>query len=390
MNFTGFLCEYNPFHSGHARHARLSREFGDPCVCVMSGCFVQRGEAAVADPWTRAQAAMDSGCDLVVMLPAFYALQPGEYFAKGAMTLLSHLGASRITFGSPVQDQSQMEHIARLMAGEAFSQMLKKHLNTGVSYPRAMEEAIRELSPEAGDAAHEILSSANATLGLEYLRALKEAGFTGDISILDRPRDSLSATAIRQELRSENRADYLRGNGQQDLPETMRNALQGNVIRNDALGTLFAYYARNHGEISLPDDGEGIANRLLSTGRKHATWEGILEAAKTKRYTRARLQRAILHALLGIEDRTCRTLREHLPLYLYPLALNEKGTDLIRAFKKESPIPVIDRPAAFEPRDPATQSLWEIDRRAMELYEILDPNLQPGALFTHPVIRKKG
>ena len=101
MDFTGFVCEYNPFHTGHLAHLEFSRSFGDATVAVMSGCFVQRGEPAVFDPWIRAGAAAASGCDLVLLLPAFYALQPAEWFARGAMALLARMGAKT---GTPSAD----------------------------------------------------------------------------------------------------------------------------------------------------------------------------------------------------------------------------------------------------------------------------------------------
>lgn len=49
MDTVGIVGEYNPFHSGHEYHLERTREvLGGDCavVCVMSGDFVQRGEAA--------------------------------------------------------------------------------------------------------------------------------------------------------------------------------------------------------------------------------------------------------------------------------------------------------------------------------------------------------
>ncbi|MBQ1647601.1 MAG: nucleotidyltransferase family protein, partial [Bacteroidales bacterium] len=50
METVGIICEYNPFHNGHARQLRLIRQaMGEDCavVCLMSGNYVQRGEPAV-------------------------------------------------------------------------------------------------------------------------------------------------------------------------------------------------------------------------------------------------------------------------------------------------------------------------------------------------------
>ena len=55
----GIVCEYNPFHFGHLYQMEESRKTaGDAAVvCVMSGDFVQRGEAALMDKFARAEAA---------------------------------------------------------------------------------------------------------------------------------------------------------------------------------------------------------------------------------------------------------------------------------------------------------------------------------------------
>lgn len=52
----------------------LSQTFGPDCavVCVMSGNWVQRGDAALADKWTRAELALRQGADLILELPTLW------------------------------------------------------------------------------------------------------------------------------------------------------------------------------------------------------------------------------------------------------------------------------------------------------------------------------
>ena len=66
MTITGIVAEFNPFHNGH--EYLLSQAEGVKIV-AMSGNFVQRGEPAVVDKWTRAEMALKCGADLVVELP---------------------------------------------------------------------------------------------------------------------------------------------------------------------------------------------------------------------------------------------------------------------------------------------------------------------------------
>ena len=97
MTVTGIIAEFNPFHNGHKYlldHAEGIK------IVAMSGNFVQRGEPAIVDKWIRAQMALENGADLVVELPFFTAVQSADYFASGAVDVLSRLGIDSLTFGT--------------------------------------------------------------------------------------------------------------------------------------------------------------------------------------------------------------------------------------------------------------------------------------------------
>ncbi len=55
MNTTAIIAEYNPFHNGHKFHLSSARKTSssDYVFAVMSPSFVQRGECAIYDKWTR-------------------------------------------------------------------------------------------------------------------------------------------------------------------------------------------------------------------------------------------------------------------------------------------------------------------------------------------------
>ena len=93
MKISGIICEYNPLHNGHLYHLEQVRRAGaEGIVAVMSGNFVQRGDAALLDKFTRARLAIEGGVDLVLELPVPYALAPAENFAMGGVALLTALG----------------------------------------------------------------------------------------------------------------------------------------------------------------------------------------------------------------------------------------------------------------------------------------------------------
>ena len=99
MKTIGIVAEYNPFHLGHALQIRETRRIMEAegeksaVIAVMSGDFVQRGEAAVFSKYARAEAACRSGADLVVELPLPWVLSSAEGFAEGAVSILADLGA---------------------------------------------------------------------------------------------------------------------------------------------------------------------------------------------------------------------------------------------------------------------------------------------------------
>ena len=102
MNVTGIIAEYNPFHNGHLYQLEKARNDtnADYLIVVMSGDFVQRGEPAVLDKYTRTSMALNSGVNLVVELPVNYAVSSAESFAAGALKVLDYIKADSIAFGS--------------------------------------------------------------------------------------------------------------------------------------------------------------------------------------------------------------------------------------------------------------------------------------------------
>src|SRR5574344_1432866 len=89
----GIIAEYNPFHNGHLFHLTKSEAAVNPdyTVCIMSGNFAQRGDTSVINKWSKAQAAINSGIDLVIELPTIYSISSAENFAVGAIKILDSL-----------------------------------------------------------------------------------------------------------------------------------------------------------------------------------------------------------------------------------------------------------------------------------------------------------
>lgn len=172
MHTIGVIAEYNPFHSGHGHHLRmLSQTFGPDCavVCVMSGNWVQRGDAALADKWTRAELALRQGADLILDLPTLWAVSSAESFARGGVALLTATGVvDTLSFGSEAGTLSPLQAVADCLESEAWRCLLRQTLARALLSRGPSAAATALLGENA-----QCLRHPNNNLGIEYLRALR-------------------------------------------------------------------------------------------------------------------------------------------------------------------------------------------------------------------------
>ena len=146
MNAVGIVAEYNPFHTGHRwqieeTRRRLGQDWA--VVCAMSGNWVQRGECAVTDKWTRARMALEGGADLVLELPQPWALSSAEGFARGAVRVLEATGVvEALSFGSESGDGEALKALAEALESKAYEEELWKLVGKGLSFPEARQRAV--------------------------------------------------------------------------------------------------------------------------------------------------------------------------------------------------------------------------------------------------------
>ena len=137
MRVCAVICEYNPFHLGHAYHLRAAREASgaDYVLCLMSGALTQRGAFARHDKWLRARAALENGADVVLELPARFACAPAPDFAGGGVALLAALGVvTHLSFGCEPSALPLLSAAASLFKSESpdFSAALQRSLADGL------------------------------------------------------------------------------------------------------------------------------------------------------------------------------------------------------------------------------------------------------------------
>ena len=166
MKNIGIVAEYNPFHNGHAYHIEQARKIagGGSVIAVMSASFVQRGEPAAFDKFTRTAMALQGGADMVLELPDILSLSCAERFALGGVRILSASGiADRLCFGS---ESGDIDALRRAADSKLSGDELSSALSSGLSYPAAAARQLRAHGIGVGS------NNPNDVLGIEYIRAL--------------------------------------------------------------------------------------------------------------------------------------------------------------------------------------------------------------------------
>ena len=348
----GIVSEYNPFHNGHIHHLKLSKQLTktDFTVAVMSGNFVQRGDTALVDKWTRTEMALRNGIDLVIELPAVYALSSAENFADGAVKILNSLGVvDFISFGSEIGEITPIDEVASILYKEpkAFSSLITAQLRSGLSYPKAREIAISQYFGTSKKYS-EIVSNPNNILAVEYLKAIKRQKSHikpltikrdyADYNSTQEKKGIASATAIRTMIQNKKSVHRVIPYETYELLEECIN--NGQIIPSLAVfekEILYTLRKMTLSEIAnLPDVSEGLENKIKTAANKFNTLEELIANVKSKRYTQSRIQRILLYALLNISQKDINQSKRVVP-YIRVLGFNKHGKRIISAIAAANP-----------------------------------------------------
>ena len=349
MTIAGIICEFDPLHSGHAYlMARLRQRGAEAIVCAMSGGFVQRGGPALVNKLSRAEMAVGCGADLVLELPTLWAMATAETFARGGVQLLSMAGCSHIGFGSECGDTALLQRAADTLLLPDLQADIRAELAAGITYAAARQRAVEA---RLGDGAA-VLRQPNDTLAVEYLKACKQlkmeltpvavqrigAGHDGGAAA-----GYASASHIRRLLEQGREGEALAYMPSSAAAVLKRELTAGRVAdgRNVERAILTRLRQMTEEEFAAYDGGgEGLYHRVYDAVRGSATVEELLAAAKTKRYTAARLRRMVLSAWLGLPKAP-----ETVP-YARVLAANETGRAILRQMRKDG-APVLTKAAVL-------------------------------------------
>ncbi len=368
MKIGGIIAEYNPFHNGHAYQLQTLKKHCDIVIVVMSGSFVQRGDVAITDKFTRARYAVLNGADLVVELPTAYALSPAHQFAYGGVCILNALGTNTLCFGAETDDIMLLTEAASALDLETpgQSQIIRQLLSEGYSYPKALSMAF-------SDKYGSLLDTPNNVLGIEYLRAAGKIGADFEILPLKRKGVMHDSSDIAGNIAS---ASYIRSliknncSYESFVPE---NCTVCDIRTIEHLDTAIISAIRlrkqkmfeNTAEIT-----EGLENKIVRAANISATFDELAENVKSKRYTRSRINRIILNAFLGID----KDLSYKPPRYIRVLAGTQSGCAVLNNSKLDVVTKVSDYTRG--------EKLFETDITATDIAALCGKNFRAGTDFT--------
>ena len=398
MNLLGLVVEYNPFHNGHKYHLEKSKEITNAThtVAIMSGSFLQRGEPALFDKYTRAEMAVKNGVDLVIELPTLYACQSAEIFSHGAVATLNSLNCvNSLCFGSEEGNIDILQTISEILVKEPsdFKTTLKNFLDEGIVFPVARSKALYEyiknnhLLELSEDELQQVLNSSNNILGIEYIKSLIKLNssikpytitrIASKYNSTDIESNICSATAIRNSLKDNTDLKLI----ENVVPLHTFNEINHKINTNFNPVFDYMFYDLLSSTIIRGVDNltkyfevnEGIENKIYSNVFTSKNLEELINSTKSKRYTMTKIKRTLNNILLGINRDDVIKVKDldRVP-YIRILAFNNKGREIIKKIKTSSDIEIITKFSKISHvDDPIFDTLIKYDLKSSNMYNLI-------------------
>ena len=350
MTITGIIAEFNPFHNGHKY---LLEQAEGLKIVTMSGNFMQRGEPAIVDKWTRAQMALENGADLVVELPFLVSAQAADFFGQGAVTILARLGIDTLAFGT--EEVLDYQQIADLYAERGQEmEFFMENLPNSLSYPQKTQAMWKEFAglDFSGDTPNHVLALAyaKAVAGRDIkLHPIKRQG-AGYHSV-DKDVDFVSATALRQH---QSDRDFL----ERFMPSVTLFEQTCKVSWDNYFPLLHYQILSNPDLTATYQVNQEMAVRIKEAIKTAQSVEELVETVATKRYTKARVRRLLTYILVQARE-------SDLPEGIHVLGFTEKGRQHLKALKEQ--VNLVSR-IGKEPWDFMTQ-------KADQIYQLGHPSI---------------
>ena len=403
MKTVAIISEYNPFHTGHEYQIKKIREeFGQDTriVAIMSGNYTQRGEIAIMDKSTRAKCAVKCGVNLVLEIPFPYSASSAEFFASSGVKIANELGVvDFLSFGSECGSIDELIQVStNMLDPEYTAAVINSAEMREVGYPEQCERIYRELFNEK---ISKSFFSPNNILALEYIKAIisfnsnikphtipRNGASYSEKEITDSPHQS--ASAIRELLAKDfnSAAKYL----PYISVDVLTNEYDDLSYPTDAdklSSAIISHFRLNSPDMqsNIHDAKGGLYNRLYNASFKANTLSSLITLAGTKKYTAARIRRAIWYSFFGV---TSSTVKE-LPAYSQVLAMDEVGMTILKEVKKISAFHILTKPSDYSSLSDAAKSQKVLSDKADSIFHLAKPNPPSGStsLLTSPYVMKK-
>lgn len=388
MKTAGVITEYNPFHNGHKYQLeQIKKQTGsDYIIVVMSGNFVQRGQPAIIDKYSRTRMALECGADLVLEMPVVCATASAEYFAAGGIEVLKNTGiVDTLCYGVETVDHDIAKSVAGVLKNppEEYSNRLKNYMQSGMSFPSARSRALSEFlvsSDKYTDINSDIadfISSPNNILAIEYEKALIGTDITGfPIQRVGEGYHSTSsdsrlasATAIRKLLLALDCYDDVSQKAEKlshIMPQNCADILleifnAGHIVFPDDISDMLYYRflaEKDNGFEKYADCTKELSSKIIKNIYRYESFTQFCELLKSKNLTYTRITRVLIHILLDIKNDDHKVY--HTAPYLRVLGFRKSSAALMHDIKKRASAPLITK-VADAPYDLIAKDIFAAD-----------------------------
>ena len=405
MKTVGLITEYNPFHNGHKYHIEKARAItgADNVIVIMSGDYVQRGTPAIMPKRLRAEMALEAGASAVFELPVCYSTASAELFAAGAVSFLDKLGiVDYVCFGSECDNLTLLKEAADFLTNEPdeYKAHLQEYLKNGASFPVARQKALDACI--SNNELTDIIKDPNNILAIEYLKALNRLNSNIKPVCIkrivsgyhDKSLNSSisSATAIRSLLEySVNSITTVDSNNQYEntsfstildkiedqVPKECVSIIKDNhhisypVYQND-FSLIMKYKLINKTPDKLTkymDISPDLANKICNNMNSYFNFKQFAELLKSKELTQTRINRGLLHIMLGLKkSNTAQYIQGGYHYYARLLGVRRDKDKILGRISNESSLPLITNPYKVDTVAELGKEMLNHDILASNLY----------------------
>ena len=374
MKIIGIIAEYNPFHNGHKYQIDKIREkYNDALIIVcMSSSFTQRGDISILNKWDKTKCALENNVNLVIELPYIYSTQSSDTFAKYALKILNELKIEELCFGSEENNIDKLYKVADTQINnKEFDIKVKEHLDNGINYPTALNNALKELIQIE-------ITKPNDLLGVSYIKEIIKNKYnikpftikrTNDYHDIDSNNDIVSASNIRQRILNKEEI-------KNKVPQVTYELLQNKNINNNYF-ELLKYKIISETDLNkYLDVDEGLSTRIKEQIYKSNRLEELIQNIKTKRYTYNKISRMLNHILCSFtkEENNIKELE-----YIRILGFDEKGKEYLNKIKKNITTPILNK------YDTKKYKTLEIEKRVSDIYSLIYEDITKQEIQNKPV-----